>query len=191
MSMAVRATADRPRRIVVTGPECTGKTTLAREIGDALGAPVVAEAARLFAEWHAGPLSLATVAPIARLSMQLEDEALAVAGPGAVLVRDTDLISTVVYSRHYYGTVEPWIADEAARRRADLYLLCAPDIPWVADGIRDRPMQREELYTLFERRLAGSGAPVAPIAGLGPARAELAMAAIRSAGLSAPREASR
>ena len=178
--------------IVVVGPECTGKSTLARELGGALGAPVVPEAARIFAEWHYNQLSVHTVAPIALLAMRLEEET-AAALPDAsppVLVLDTDLVSTVVYSRHYYRGVERWIAEEARARLADLYLLCAPDIPWEPDGIRDRPAARDEIHRDFTEELARLGARVANVRGQGVARVEAALDAIREAGLIAPREAS-
>jgi NadR type nicotinamide-nucleotide adenylyltransferase len=180
-----------PRRIVVTGPECTGKTTLAAELARSLGAPLIPEAARLFAEEHRGGLSAETVGPIAELAIRLEEDAIAASGaPAPLLVRDTDLVSTVVYARHYYGSAPPWIESEALRRRADLYLLCVPDLPWVADGIRDRPRHREELYADFERELARIGATVAVIRGSGAARSMAASAAVRAAGFSVPASAS-
>jgi nicotinamide riboside kinase len=181
-----------PLRIVVIGPECTGKTTLAREVAESLGVPVVPEAARLYAEWHDGALSAATVAPIAQLSIRLEEEALAaIAGaPRALIVRDTDLVSTVVYSRHYYGHVEPWIEGEARARLGDLYLLCATDIPWVPDGVRDRPAARDDLHRDFSEELERLGARVAHVSGRGAARLASALDAIRSSGISAMRGAS-
>jgi nicotinamide riboside kinase len=178
-------------RIVVIGPECTGKTTLARELGEALSAAVVPEAARIFAEWHYNQLSAHTVAPIALLAMRLEEETAATL-PGTappVLVLDTDLVSTVVYSKHYYGAVEHWIAEEARARLADLYLLCSPDIPWEPDGIRDRPAARDEIYRAFTEELARLGARVAIVRGQGAARIESALDAIAGSGLIARRAA--
>ena len=81
-------------RIVLTGPECSGKTTLAAALAAHFGAPWVPEAARQYIEMTSGALSAATVEPIGRLSMQLEDDALRDAP--ALLFRDTDLVSTVV-----------------------------------------------------------------------------------------------
>lgn len=178
----VSAPASEPARttrvVVLTGPECSGKTTLAAALADAFAAPWTREAAREFAESAVEPLSSATVAPIARLAMSIEDDARA-ARP-TLLFRDTDLVSTVVYARHYYGTVEDWIVAEAHARRADLYLLGAPDLPWSADGVRDRPTQRDELFTEFARTLDEFDATSVVIRGTGEARTVAAIAAVRA-----------
>ncbi len=166
------------KRIVLIGPECSGKTTLAEILAKQFRAPWTPEAARRFAETSAVALSVHTVAPIAELSMALEDAALA-AKP-TLLIRDTDLVSTVVYSYHYYGTCDPWIEAEAARRRADLYLLCAPDLPWTPDGIRDRPDAREALHAAFAERLAMMQATVVQVSGVGAARSTAAAQAVRA-----------
>ena len=178
MSASASAAERATRVIVLTGPECSGKTTLAAALADAFAAPWTREAAREFAESSPEPLSSATVASIARLSMRIEDEAWA--ERPTLLVRDTDLVSTVVYARHYYGAVEDWIVAEARARRGDLYLLGAPDLPWSADGIRDRPTQREELFTEFERALEEFGATRIVIRGSGEARTMAAIAAVRA-----------
>ncbi len=164
-------------RIVLTGPESTGKTTLARALAASLGAPCVPEASRLLAEAMAPiPLSAATVEPIALLAMRMADEALA--QPGAVAVFDTDLVSTVVYARHYYGDCPAWIVAEARQRRAEHYLLCLPDLPWVADGVRDQPDAREVLLASFRAVLFEIGADAVEIHGVGEARLSAARAAV-------------
>jgi NadR type nicotinamide-nucleotide adenylyltransferase len=169
----------RTRRIVVTGPESTGKTALAAELAARCDTPLIAEAARSYAG-QAGlegrALTSADVEPIARLAIEQQERALSTAPP--LVVFDTDLISTVVYARHYYGACPIWIEVEARERRGDLYLLCDVDLPWIADGVRDRPEGRRELYGLFRDALIEFGCTVAPIDGTGAARLDAALAAV-------------
>ena len=167
-------------RIVITGPECTGKTTLAASLATAIGAPWVPEASRAYAGRVAREgrgLTARDVSPIARAQLAAEDAALA--GAPALVVLDTDLLSTVAYAEHYFGLDVAWINEAARARRGDLYLLCAPDIPWEADGVRDRPAAREEMFALFQRVLRRSGANVTGVRGLGPARLDAALRAVR------------
>lgn len=170
--------------VVLTGPECTGKTTLAATLAARFGAPWVPEAARRYAESVDGALSAATVEPIAQLAIALEETARASDPP--LLIRDTDLVSTIVYARHYYESCPAWIEREARARRADLYLLGAPDLPWVPDGVRDRPTQREELFDAFARTLAELGARVTVLRGSGELRTQAAESAVRDLLADAP-----
>ncbi len=178
------------RRIVVTGPESTGKTTLSLMLAERLGVPCLPEAARAAAEEklrRGAMLDASDVEPIARRTIAADDAALRTAPP--VLVLDTDLLSTVVYARHYYGSCPAWIETEARARRGALYLLCAADIPWTADGVRDRPTNRDDLYEHFRRTLDEFEVPVVRIAGSGASREAAAMAAIAAAVPSAIAEA--
>ena len=169
----------RPLVIVVTGSECTGKTTLALELAARFEAPCSHEFAREYLERKAAPLVDADVEPIARGQVEGEDAAMARASD--VVVKDTDLVSTVVYARHYYSACPDWIARAARERLGDLYLLLHPDVPWVADGLqRDRPAERMKLHALFSDRLGNVGARVVDITGDWPARRALAFAAVES-----------
>jgi NadR type nicotinamide-nucleotide adenylyltransferase len=170
-------------RLVVTGPESTGKTTLAAALATRLGAPLLAEASRDYADERAlrgRALTADDVDGIAQLAIAREDEALARAPKLVVL--DTDLMSTVVYARHYYGACPMWIEVEARARRGDLYLLCDIDLPWKADGVRDRPGQREGMFILFRDTLAEFGCKVEAVTGSGAARLRAASAAVERAG---------
>lgn len=173
------------RRIVVTGPESTGKTTLATAVALRLGAPMLAEAARAYAEARLAEgrgLTAEDAEPIARAAIAAEDAVFA-ASPGLVVL-DTDLVSTVLYTRHYYGPAPSWMEAEARARRGDLYLLCDVDLPWAADGVRDRPTNRPAMHALFVATLREFGCTVALVDGRGTERIERALRAIADAGLS-------
>ncbi|MFI5118990.1 MAG: AAA family ATPase [Thermoanaerobaculia bacterium] len=167
-------------RIVLTGGECTGKTTLARVLAERHDTAWVPEAAREVSLAKEGLLGPEDVEPIARAHMAAADAASREAtrrGRPAVFF-DQDLLSTVVYARHYYGDCPSWIQRLAAQRLGDLYLLCRPDLPWTPDPARDRGDRREEMHTLFAAALAGAGAPFAEVSGRGAEREARAEAAV-------------
>ena len=163
-----------PIRVVVTGSECTGKTTLARALAGHYGVPWVPEYVRQFVLDAGRAPVFEDVAPIARGQMALEDSL--AAGASGLLVQDTDLLSTVVYSRHYYGACPAWVEDALRGRLADLYLLAGIDVPWQPDGDqRDRGHRREEMQELFRQALRSRNARTVEVRG---SRAErLALAA--------------
>ncbi len=169
----------RPLKVVVTGSECTGKTTLARSLAARFEAPYVPEFCRGYQDALGRPLDSRDVEPIAR-GQVAEADAAENRAP-RLLILDTDLVSTVVYARHYYGTCPAWVEEAARDRRADLYLLCAPDLPWKADGQRDRGDRRDEMHRLFAGALADLGAEVRLVVGTGPGRESFAIAAVTGA----------
>jgi NadR type nicotinamide-nucleotide adenylyltransferase len=172
-------TGARPLVVVVTGSECTGKTTLARELAARFAAPCSPEFAREYLERKGVSLVADDVEPIARGQVAAEDAASA--SVPDVVIKDTDLVSTVVYAHHYYGACPAWIERAAEARLGDLYLLLHPDVPWVEDGLqRDRPDGRALLHGLFRQRLSALGARVVDITGDWPARRTLASEAVRS-----------
>ena len=139
-------------RICLTGPESTGKSRIAERLARELGTVSVPEYAREYALAHDGRLTSGDVEPIARGQIEREDGGAVAAS--RILILDTDLISTVVYARHYYGSCPSWIEEEARRRRADLYLLMDTDLPWKADAARDAAGDvREDLFDAFRAAL--------------------------------------
>ena len=171
----------RIRRICVTGPESTGKTTLARQLAELTRAEWIPEASRVYAERVDRALVASDVTPIAREHLALADPAAERArARGIGLVLDTDLVSTVVYARHYYDTVPAWIEHAERARRADLYLLCDVDVPWVPDGVRDRPVEREAMFELFRRALGRRRANIIVVRGDWEERWMLAREAVAS-----------
>lgn len=164
------------RRVVLSGGECTGKTALASLLARRLGVPWVPEFARTYAERKDGPLAASDVYGIAAGQLAAED--LGARAANGLLILDTDLVSTVVYARHYYGSCPSWIEASARSRLADLYLLLRPDLPWEPDGIRDRPASREEVHELFRATLASFGARVVELGGPWEARLAGVLAAL-------------
>jgi NadR type nicotinamide-nucleotide adenylyltransferase len=139
-------------RICLTGPESTGKTELATALARELGTVWVPEYAREYAEQHGGDLTAADVEPIARGQIANEERLAPLAS--RVLLLDTDLISTVVYARYFYGSCPSWIVEEARARRADLYVLLDTDLPWQPDPARSAPGDaREDLFDAFRAAL--------------------------------------
>lgn len=171
-------------RVVVTGSESTGKTTLARELADHFGVLWVPEQARVYAERVNRVLGADDVSPIASAQIAAEDSCFVDAQRRGdrMIVLDTDLVSTVVYARHYYRACPQWIEAEARARRADLYLVAAIDIPWVPDGVRDRPLHREELDREFRAALAEFQVITCVVRGLDSQRLSAALSCIERAG---------
>lgn len=163
------------RKVVLTGSESSGKTTLARALATHYRAPCSEEFVREFAG-RKGAIDFSDHGPIARGQMAAEDAAMARATE--VVFLDTDLVSTVVYCEHYFGRSPDWIADEARRRAGDLYLLLRPDVPWAADGIRDRGDRRVEMHALFRSKLEALALPFLEIGGDADARLTRAISAV-------------
>ena len=161
--MEAQPSAPSVARVVLTGSESTGKTTLAHRLAGHYGTVASREFVREYAIARGNQLGFEDHGPIARGQMVAEDEAVARAHRVAFI--DTDLVSTVVYCEHYYGRCPAWIADAAVARAGDLYLLMNIDVPWVPDPARDRGDRRPEMHALFRDRLDSLRLPYVEISG--------------------------
>ena len=155
-------------KVVLYGPESTGKTTLAKRLAAHYKTEWVPEYAREYLQekWNREQeiCQPEDILPIARGQMQLENTLAETANK--VLILDTNLLVTKVYSEAYYdGYVDPLLEKYAVENKYHLYLLTYIDTPWVADDLRDRPEQREEMFHLFKQALKKYKMPFVTLAG--------------------------
>lgn len=143
-------------KVVLFGPESTGKTTLSKKLATYYNTTWVPEYAREFLQnkWNREQkvCEKTDLLPIAEGQMKLENKEAKSANK--VLICDTNLLETKVYSEEYYnGFVDPKLNEAALNNFYDLYLLTYIDVPWEADNLRDRPNQRQEMFEAFENTL--------------------------------------
>ena len=168
-------------KIVLFGPESTGKTTLSIQLADHYNTVWVEEYARPYLQevWEKEQriCELQDIIPIAEGQMRLENDLAKKANQ--VLICDTDLLETKVYSEEYYGgLVDPLLDKAAVENTYDLYLLTYIDTPWVADDLRDRPDQREEMFKAFKKALEDYDRPYILLKGNQETRFKTAVKAI-------------
>ena len=165
-------------KIVLFGPESTGKTTLSRHLARHYNSVWVPEYAREYLQdkWNnerktCEPKDLL---PIAIGQMALENKL--AKKTDSVLICDTDLLETKVYSEAYYsGTCDPILDTYALKNSYDLYFLTYIDTPWEADDLRDKPDERERMFKAFELALKTYKKPYVLLKGDKKERLELAI----------------
>ncbi|GLU43510.1 ATP-binding protein [Allomuricauda sp. NBRC 101325] len=143
-------------KIVLFGPESTGKTTLSQQLAQHYNTEWVPEYAREYLQnkWDREQKTCEPhdLVPIAYGQMELENELAKTANK--VLICDTDLLETKVYSEAYYNsTCDPLLEKYAIKNTYDLYFLTNIDTPWVADDLRDKPDERERMFAHFKEAL--------------------------------------
>jgi NadR type nicotinamide-nucleotide adenylyltransferase len=141
------------RRVVITGAESTGTTTLARALAERLGTAWVAEVGRAVSEARGLPYvwTDADFEMIARRQQLDEDRAARASGP--VLVCDTDALATCIWQERYMGRSTGPVEAIAASRSYALSVLTSDDIPFVQDGLRDGEHLRGWMTERFRERL--------------------------------------
>lgn len=143
-------------KVVLFGPESTGKTTLSRQLARHYNTVWTPEFAREYLQkkWNNERkiCEQKDILPIAEGQIKLENELSKKADK--VLICDTDLLETKVYSEEYYGGFVNSELDKAALENSyDIYFLTYIDTPWEEDDLRDRPELRLEMFTAFENTL--------------------------------------
>ena len=138
-------------KVVITGPESTGKSWLTKSLARHYNIPFVEEYARMYLEQTDGRYSEKDLLKIARGQMTLEDQVTS-ENPGFVLC-DTSLEVIRIWSEWKYGNCHPEILEQSFKRQPDLYLLLKPDVPWFPDKLRENPDDRYELYEKYRSTL--------------------------------------
>ncbi|MBI5916112.1 MAG: ATP-binding protein [Bacteroidetes bacterium] len=166
------------QKIVLTGPESTGKTTLAGQLSAHFGTVWVPEFARQYLDALGRPYAQDDLLEIARGQVALEEEMTGQAN--GLLFFDTGLEVLKIWSEVRYGDCHPWILAQVQQRRADHYLLCLPDLPWAFDPQRENPDDRTVLLELYRRELAALGADFTEVHGQGDGRFQNALEAVKN-----------
>jgi NadR type nicotinamide-nucleotide adenylyltransferase len=164
------------RRIAVTGPESTGKSTLSERLADHYQTVWVPEYARTYIDGLDRPYTQADILAIAQGQVHLEKELASQAR--RLLICDTELLVAKVWSEHAFGECPEWIREQLEAQHYDLYLLTGIDIPWEPDPQREHPHLREHFYQLYRKELISRGWPYVEIGGSLLERMRQAIAAI-------------
>lgn len=165
------------KKIVVIGPESTGKSTLCAMLADYYKTGWVKEYARQYLLTYGTEYTFDNLLDIAKGQINLEEEALSkIYGDNQTttnpqkhipLFIDTDMQVLKVWCEFVFGKCHHWILNQIAERKYDLYLLCNVDLPWVKDELREYPdlSARKKLYHHYKDALVNQQVPWTDISG--------------------------
>ena len=134
------------QEIIFTGPECSGKTTLAREVAKKYNEPWVPEFARTYLEHINRDYVETDILEIAK--GQLHSKKQIATSAKKFLFQDTSWLVLKVWSEHKYGHCDPWIDSLLINDNEAFYFLCKPDLPWTEESLRE---SQHERWILYER----------------------------------------
>lgn len=182
------------KKIVVIGPESTGKSTLCSQLAKYYNTLWCPEYAREYLTVHGMKYSFEDLLNIAKKQLLLEDEYAREVNhqsPGVDygdliinhLFIDTDMYVMKVWCEFVFGKCHPFILDEISKRKYDLYLLCDIDLPWTYDPLREYPNEgpRKQLYSIYKDILINQQTPWININGSYKERLQKAIKAINAA----------
>jgi len=137
-------------KIIVTGPESSGKTTLCKALSEHFKIPFAEESAREYLDVLSGDYNQEDLLEIAKGQLQAEN---------GIQLLDTDLITLKIWSKYKYGSCDKWILNQVEKQKSEnrYYLLCKPDIPWGKDPQRENPNDREELFEIYKKEIESLG----------------------------------
>jgi len=155
------------KKVVVIGPESTGKSTLCEQLAKYYNTSWVPEYAREYLLEHGTSYSYDDLLTIAKGQVALEESYIEKVKDPKLLFIDTDQYVMKVWGEFVFGKCHPWTLDQITKRKYDLYLLCNIDLPWVEDVLREYPdpAPRQELFTIYKNILQNQPVPWVEISG--------------------------
>lgn len=189
------------KKIVIIGPESTGKSTLCESLAQHYGMQWCPEFAREYLITNGKEYSFNDLLTIAKGQLALEDEyetivksqwsmvndrtwinphSLITTKKSPLLFIDTDMYVMKVWCEYVFEKCHQFILDQIVNRKYDLYLLCHTDLPWVKDDLREYPDAgiRNELYHIYKDLLINQQVPWVEIGGSHEDRSLMAIAAV-------------
>lgn len=163
-------------KIVITGPEATGKSTLCQQLSNKLKVDFVPEYSRSYLKKKGTQYELQDLLKIT--IGQEELIAKQAAQSPEVLIIDTAFLVLKIWAEEKYGGCPKLIEDKWKSFEVDYYLLCKPDIPWTPDPLRENPHDRDRLFDIYEQYLKKAGHNYTIIGGSYDERLSLALSVI-------------
>lgn len=169
------------KKIVIIGPESTGKSTLTEQLATHYNTAWCPEFAREYLKENGMDYSFEDLLNIARGQLVLEDNLLAQAKNGLYFI-DTDMYVMKVWCEVAFNNCHTWILKQIAARKYDLLLLCDTDLPWVKDDLREYPdlHTRQRLFKMYKDLLINQGTKWAIISGTYAERLQVALSVIKT-----------
>lgn len=140
-----------PFVLILTGPESTGKTTLAKRLSAHFNLPWVPEYARFYIDQLNRPYEQEDLQKIAQGQLNLFQEV--AAQQHSLIICDTDILTIKIWSEYKYGDCHPSILQCFYPSKTQHYFLCGTSVPWAADPQREHPYDREGLYEIYKKEL--------------------------------------
>lgn len=171
------------KKIVVIGPESTGKSSLCEALSLHYKTVWCKEYARQYLTEHGTEYSYENLLEVAKGQLANEDKAIDEAsrlyerGVADKLIIDTDMYVMKVWCEYVFNNCHPFILEKINERKYDLYLLCDIDLPWKKDEMREYPEEgpRKELFVLYKELLINQNTPWEVVSGIGEERTKNAI----------------
>ena len=166
------------QKVVVLGPESTGKSTLCEQLANHYNTLNCPEYARQFLSENGVKYNYTDLLTIAKGQLTLEDEAIQKAEQLFMeksknkIVIDTNMYVMKVWCEYVFNNCHHYILEQINQRSYDLYLLCDIDLPWAPDEMREYPDARPrlELFTIYKELLINQNTPWGIVSGTGAQR---------------------